>query len=142
MSENKYSSRNPSPKLAKGEQRKKADLNNATDVLESVLLNNKSPLSDQFMRWKLWRKWPEVVGPTISAQSMPVGFVQGTLYVWVKNAVWMNEMLFLAGPIRDKVNAFVEMGWVQQVRFTLNQHDVPKIEEDSEMKDSEIINKK
>lgn len=120
---------------------RKGNLNQATDVLEKVLLNNKSPLSDQFMRWKLWRKWPEVVGPTISAQSMPVGFVNGMLYVWVKNAVWMNEMLFLAAPIRDKVNAFVERSWVQQVRFTLNQHEVPKSSEDSEMKDSEFITK-
>lgn len=122
-------------------ERRKSDLNLATDVLEGVLTNNKSPLSDQFMRWKLWRKWADVVGPTISAQSMPVGFVNGMLYVWVKNAVWMNEMLFLAGPIRDKVNAFVEKNWVQQVRFTLNQHEVPQMSEDSSMKDSEIINK-
>jgi hypothetical protein len=120
-------------------ERRKGALNQATDVLEGVLLSNKSPLSDQFMRWKLWRKWADVVGPTISAQSMPVGFVNGMLYVWVKNAVWMNEMLFLAGPIREKVNAFVEKNWVQQVRFTLNQHDVPKTEDDSVMKDSEIL---
>lgn len=123
------------------EKPRKGGLNQATDVLEKVLLNNKSPLSDQFMRWKLWRKWDEVVGPTISAQSMPVGFVNGMLYVWVKNAVWMNEMIFLAGPLRDKVNAFVERNWVQQVRFTLNQHEVPKTDEDSVMKDSDVFNK-
>lgn len=127
--------------MSENKNPRKGDLNQATDVLEKVLLNNKSPLSDQFMRWKLWRKWSEVVGPTISAQSMPVGFVNGTLYVWVKNAVWMNEMLFLAGPIRDKVNTFVERKWVQQVRFTLNQHEVPKQDDESEMKDSEFINK-
>lgn len=141
MSENKYSSKNSNPPEAKGPKRK-GDLSTATDVLEGVLLNSKSPLSDQFLRWKLWRKWPEVVGPTISAQSMPVGYMNGILYVWVKNAVWMNEMLFLAGPVREKVNTFLEKNWVQQVRFTLNQHEVPKMEEDSAMKDSEIINKK
>jgi hypothetical protein len=132
MSENRNNSKS---------NRRKGDLNQATDALEGVLLNNKSPLSDQFMRWKLWRKWSDVVGPTISAQSMPVGFVNGMLYVWVKNAVWMNEMLFLAGPIREKVNTFVEKNWVQQVRFTLNQHEVPKTDEDSDIKNSEIINK-
>ncbi len=120
---------------------RKGELNQATEVLESVLLNNKSPLSDQFLRWKLWRKWPEVVGPTISAQSMPVGFMNGILYVWVKNAVWMNEMLFLAGPVKDKVNTFVDKHWVKQVRFTLNQHEVPKSEEESEIKNAEILKK-
>jgi hypothetical protein len=130
-SQNKFQAKKP----------RKGNLNQATDVLEKVLLNNKSPLSDQFMRWKLWRKWAEVVGPTISAQSMPVGFVNGMLYVWVKNAVWMNEMLFLAAPIRDKVNTFVERNWVQQVRFTLNQHEVPKTSEDSLMKDSDLFKK-
>ncbi len=131
MSDNKSKSKTP----------RKSHLNQATDVLEGVLLHSKSPLSDQFMRWKLWRKWPEVVGPTISAQSMPVGFVNGMLYVWVKNAVWMNEMLFLAGPIKDKVNNFVEKKWVKQVRFTLNQHEVPQVHEDSEIKDAEILKK-
>lgn len=135
MSENTSSPKNPK------KDKRKGDLSQATDVLESVLLNNKSPLSDQFLRWKLWRKWAEVVGPTISAQSMPVGFVNGMLYVWVKNAVWMNEMLFLAGPIREKVNTFVEKNWVKQVRFTLNQHEVPKTDEDSVMKDADIIKK-
>ncbi len=135
MSENTNSPKNSKKDVRKG------DLSQATDVLESVLLNNKSPLSDQFLRWKLWRKWGEVVGPTISAQSMPVGFVNGILYVWVKNAVWMNEMLFLAGPIKEKVNTFVEKKWVKQVRFTLNQHEVPKSDDDSEMKDADILKK-
>lgn len=139
MSENTNSPKT-NRKSSKGDVRK-GDLSQATDVLESVLLNNKSPLSDQFLRWKLWRKWAEVVGPTISAQSMPVGFVNGILYVWVKNAVWMNEMLFLAGPIKEKVNKFVEKKWVSQVRFTLNQHEVPKSEEDSEIKDADILKK-
>lgn len=133
MSEN--TSKNSKKEIRKGE------LSQATEVLENVLLNNKSPLSDQFLRWKLWRKWPEVVGPTISAQSMPVGFVNGILYIWVKNAVWMNEMLFLAGPVKEKVNAFVEKQWVKQVRFTLNQHEVPKADEESDIKDAEILKK-
>jgi predicted nucleic acid-binding Zn ribbon protein len=106
----------------------KSTLKEPAQVLEQVLMNNKSPLSDQFLRWKLWRKWDSVVGPTIAAQSMPVGFVNGVLYVWVKNAVWMQEMLFLAGPVKEKVNTFAGKNWIKSVRFTLNQHEVPQVE--------------
>ncbi len=96
-----------------------SSLQDPSQVLEGVLMDSKSPLSDQFQRWKLERKWNEIVGATISAQSEPIGYNNGVLYVLVKNAVWMQEMLFLAGPLKEKVNAFVGKKWVHQVRFTL-----------------------
>jgi len=37
-----------------------------------LLQNSKSQLSDGFIRWRLEQKWPEIVGKTISDQTLPV----------------------------------------------------------------------
>lgn len=111
-------------------------MKSSSDVLESILQNSKNGLSDQFMRWKVWRKWDEIVGPTISAQSAPVGYNNGILYIWVKNSVWMQEMLFLAGPLKEKVNKFTGKTWAQKIHFTLNRHEVPDLDDAEGIKDT------
>ena len=101
----------------------------AGDVLQSLFLEGKSPLAAEFGRWRLWRKWGEIVGPTISAQSEPVGMRDGVLYVWVKNSSWMQQLIFLAKPIKEKVNAYLGPGKVKMVRFTLDRREVPTLAE-------------
>lgn len=101
-------------------------------ILESLFLHSKSPFSDQFQRWRLWQKWPEVVGKSIARDSEPVGYHNGVLYLWVKNSVIMNQMIFLAGKIKDKVNEKLGSRWVKSVRFTLDRKAVPKREETDE----------
>jgi predicted nucleic acid-binding Zn ribbon protein len=107
--------------------RKKSKLTTSADVLQSLLQNSKSPLSDQFLRWKLWCKWAEVVGPSISERTLPVGYHEGVLYLWVKNSVWMQQMVFLAQPLREKINKYVGKSWVRRVQFTLDKREVPGI---------------
>lgn len=120
-------------------RKRKSQLDPASEAIEAVLTSSKSPLADQFVRWKVWRKWEEIVGPTISQRTLPVGYHQGTVYVWVKNSVWMQEMLYLARPIREKINEFTGKDWARQVRFTLNRHDVPGLDQDSEFKRSKFL---
>ncbi len=125
--------------MATENRTRKSQLEQASQVIENVLTSTKSPLADQFMRWKVWRKWDEIVGPTISQRTLPVGYANGIIFVWVKNSVWMQEMIFLAGPLRDKINDFVGKYWAHQVRFTLNRHEVPGLDEPSELKNSDLI---
>lgn len=120
-------------------ENRKSQLDQASQVIEAVLTSSKSPLADQFVRWKVWRKWEEIVGPTISQRTLPVGYHQGIVYVWVKNSVWMQEMIFLAGPLKDKINEFTGKKWAYQVRFTLNRHEVPGLDQDSELKNSDLL---
>lgn len=104
---------------------RKSELTSSSDVLQNLLQDSKNPLADQFTRWKLWKKWRDVVGPTVSTHSMPVGFDNGVLYVWVKSSVWLQEFIFVAGPLKDKINQYLGRKWVKGVRFTLNKRDVP-----------------
>lgn len=77
------------------------------------------------MRWKLWAKWEEVVGPTISKNAEPVGFQRGILYVWVRNSSWMQQMIFMRDPIRETINQKFENNFVKVIKFTLDRREVP-----------------
>lgn len=107
-------------------QKKKPELTNASKVLQSLLANSKSPLSDGFLRWKLWRFWPQVVGETIASYCEPVGYERGKLLVWVKSSARMQEIRFFEADLVKKVNEYTGKSWVRSVRFTLDRHSVPK----------------
>ena len=106
-------------------QKPKRKLSVGSEVLQSLFENGKSPLSEQFMRWKLWAKWEEVVGPTISKNAEPVGFQRGVLYVWVRNSTWMQQMSFMGNHIRDTINQKFEKNFVKYIKFTLDRREVP-----------------
>lgn len=106
-------------------QEKKPKFSLSSQVLQSLFENGKSPLSEQFLRWKLWAKWSEVVGPTIAQNAEPVGLRYGTLYVWVKNSTWMQQMVFMKDQMQETINRKMEKDFVKNIRFTLNRHEVP-----------------
>lgn len=96
-----------------------------SEVLQSLFENGKSPLSEQFMRWKLWARWEEVVGPTIAQNAEPVGFQRGTLFVWVRSSAWMQQMVFMREHIKNTINQKFENNFVKYIKFTLDRRDVP-----------------
>jgi hypothetical protein len=102
-----------------------------SDALQALFENGKSPLSQQFLRWKIWRKWEEYVGPTIAQNSEPVGFVNGQLYLWVKNSSWMQQLVFMREPIKDKINKKLGFLFVKNVNLTLDKKSVPKDPEEA-----------
>jgi hypothetical protein len=97
----------------------------ASKVLQTLLGNGKSPLSDGFLRWKIWRFWTEIVGPTLGGHCEPVGYERGRLIVWVKSSARMQEVRFFERTLRQKVNEHVGRDWVKRVIFTLDRHGVP-----------------
>lgn len=107
----------------------KAKFSVGSEVLQSLFENGKSPLSEQFMRWKLWAKWEEVVGPTIAKNAEPVGFQRGVLFVWVRNSTWMQQMIFMKDHIRDTINQKFENNFVKYIKFTLDRHEVPRVDQ-------------
>jgi predicted nucleic acid-binding Zn ribbon protein len=113
-------------------RKRNAQLTGASDVLQALLQNSKSQLSDGFRRWRLELDWPEVVGKSISEQTLPVAFEHGILYIWVKHSAWMQQMWFFQENIKDKVNGHVGTNWVKQVRFTLNRRAATTAPENSE----------
>jgi predicted nucleic acid-binding Zn ribbon protein len=95
-------------------------LTSGADVLQALLSNGKSQIGDGFLRWRLEQAWPEVVGDTIAAQTLPCALEFGTLYIWVKHSAWMQQLWFFQDMIRDKTNAYLGKAIVKEVKFTLN----------------------
>ena len=104
-------------------------MKSAEEVLQSLLTKSKEPLADQFLRWRLWSDWNNVVGRSLADESMPVSFHRGTLYIFVKSSAWMQQMVFYSDAIKEKVNAWVGREWAKKIQFTLDRRSVPRTEE-------------
>jgi hypothetical protein len=101
-----------------------------TEVLQGLFENGKSPLSEQFLRWKMWARWEEIVGSTLSKSCEPVGFQWGVLIIWVPHSTVMQQMLFLKQNILLAVNnAFPQMK-IKDVKFTLDRKNLSTHEVD------------
>lgn len=97
----------------------------SSDVLQNLFENGKSPLSGQFLRWKLWAHWSQYVGESLALQTEPVGYHNGLLVIWVKSSSWMQELQFVKNEIVDSINAKLQINYVRNIRFTLDRRDVP-----------------
>lgn len=97
----------------------------SSEALQSVLGDGKSPLGLQFLRWKLWMKWPEFVGEKIAKHCEPVRYRDGTLYVWVKSSAWMQQLVFGLDPMREQINRRLGLNYVTRIHLTLDRSSVP-----------------
>ncbi len=105
--------------------KKKSELSLGSEVLQALFENGKSELSVQFIRWKLWKKWSDFVGPTMGAVSEPVGYHRGILYVWVKNSAWMQQLVFMREPMKETINKKLQQNYVYEIRLTMDRKAVP-----------------
>lgn len=104
----------------------KPHFKNSAQVLQSLFENGKSPLSDQFVRWKLWANWSEIVGPTIAEQTEPVGISRNTLILWVKSSPWMQQMYYMKEQIRKTIVSKTGLNHIRNIHFTLDRRAVPR----------------
>lgn len=104
----------------------KSYLKGSDAVLQSLFENGNSPLSGPFLRWKMWKRWGEYVGPTIAEVTEPVGLQRGTLFLWVKNSTWMQQVSFMKENIRLSLNQKLGAGTpIKRITLTLNRNLVP-----------------
>lgn len=109
---------------------RRSQLTAGASILQKLLERGNDDLSKQFLRWKLWRQWSEYTTPTIAQVSEPVSYHKGTLYVWVKNASWHQQLVFLRDQIRDQINTKLGTNYVKRIHFTMDRRSVPKDHED------------
>lgn len=116
-------------------KQRQSQLTGSVEVLQALFENSNSPLSAPFMRWKLWKKWTEYVGPTIAAVTEPVGLRRGTLFLCVKSSAWMQQLLFMREQIKSTLNSKLPGQPIRTISFTLNRNLVPtNPEEQAELK--------
>lgn len=116
-----------------GENDFKSKFKVSSQVLQSLFENGKSPLSEHFLRWKLWSRWKELMGDGIAENSEPVGYHQKKLYIFVKNSSVMHHMYFLKKNMILKIKKEFHPSFVNDIIFTLDKRSVPResIESDS-----------
>ncbi|MBS1971522.1 MAG: DUF721 domain-containing protein [Bdellovibrionales bacterium] len=107
------------------DQDPKSKFSLGSEVLQRLFESGNSPLSEQFMRWKLWARWSEFVGPTIAQNTEPVGLNRGVLYLWVRSSSWMQQLTFMKDPIQDTLNKKLGQHLIKNIRFTLDRREVP-----------------
>lgn len=105
--------------------------NTGAEVLQKLLEDKAGPVSDQYLRWKLWLNWKDVVGPTVSDHTEPISYHNGVLWLWVQNSVWMQQMTFMLEPIKHSVNQKFKEGFVKEVRLTLDRKLTPQRNDES-----------
>ena len=118
--------------MSKEKEKRSRGFNQAADLIHNLFKKDNTALSQQFLRWKLWSHWQEVVGENIGKNTDPVGYYRRTLYVWVKSSTWLQEMTFMEKVMVDKVNRYLGKKWVTRIRFTMDRKSVPKYAESEE----------
>ncbi len=113
------------------EQDYRTKFNTGAEVLQKLLENKAGPVSDQYLRWKLWLSWSEIVGPSLSESCEPIAYRQGVLWLWVKNSVWLQQLTFMQEPIKNTVNQKFKTGFVSEVRLTLDRKLTPSRDDES-----------
>jgi hypothetical protein len=72
------------------------------DLLQEGLAT--AGLAGKLREVDIWRHWPEVVGPVVASRAQPLRIINGTLYVTVTSGPWIQELSFLKGMIKEKLN--------------------------------------
>lgn len=62
-------------------------------------------LAERLREADIWRLWPDVVGAVIAFRAEPVRIINGTLTVAVSSGPWMQELTFLKGMLKEKLNS-------------------------------------
>jgi hypothetical protein len=64
-----------------------------------------TPLARRLTEAGIWEAWDKVVGAQIAAQARPSTIRDGVLTVLVASAPWMQQLNFLKGEIRERLNS-------------------------------------
>ena len=113
------------PNHMSSDQDYKTKFQTGAEVLQKLLEGRSGLVSDQFLRWKLWLNWKEIVGSTVSENAEPTAYHQGVLWLCVRNSVWMQQMTFMLEPIKKSINQKFKENFVKEIRLTLDRKATP-----------------
>ncbi|HJM41757.1 MAG: DUF721 domain-containing protein [Nitrospinota bacterium] len=82
-----------------------------------------APWGPGIQRYEVIRNWEEAVGPTVARMTSPVEVKGRTLYVEVRDPVWLQQMVFLSESVRRALNQAVGRDVLDRIFF--RQADAP-----------------
>jgi predicted nucleic acid-binding Zn ribbon protein len=99
-------------------------------------------VAEQFLRWKLWMNWSDVVGQSIAEHTEPVSYHNGTLWVWVKNATWLQQMTFMSESMINTIHRKFKPGYVKNIKWTLDRKSLPLDHEQLQAQIKKMVDRK
>jgi hypothetical protein len=90
-------------------------------------------LADRLREAEIWRVWPGVVGATVAARAQPLRIINGTLTVAVTSAPWIQELRFMTGMIKEKLNGSLGGEVVREIVLKAGKVQKTVAETDSEL---------
>jgi hypothetical protein len=85
-------------------------------------------VSSHTRRWRLTalhrlevirRKWARAAGEYVARHTVPVRLVRKTLRVAVPDSGWASELVYLAGPILERLQGELRGAWVEEIKPVL-----------------------
>jgi predicted nucleic acid-binding Zn ribbon protein len=64
----------------------------------------------------IWKRWDQIVGPTIAGHAEPSSLRDGLLRIRAASPAWAAELAYLAGEIKTRANDLVGRTAVTDVR--------------------------
>lgn len=68
---------------------------------------------------RLWRHWPEILGPELAEMVRPLGRRKTTMILGAANSMVMQEFSYFGQQILDKANAFLGTTYFQKLHLEL-----------------------
>jgi hypothetical protein len=96
---------------------------NIKTILETLFQRRK--LDSRLKGFRVFDIWEEAVGTRIARHSQPRGFRDHTLWVTVDNSIWMHQLTFLEGQIKEKLNQMMGSSLVEKIRFQIGEIHSP-----------------
>jgi predicted nucleic acid-binding Zn ribbon protein len=94
------------------------------DVLGNSL--KRLELSSRLDEYGVWPIWNDVVGKTIAVNAQPEKIRNGTLFVKVTSAVWMQQLQFMKQMIAEKLNQRLKKEIVKNIFFVVGPIHSPR----------------
>lgn len=97
---------------------KKSQPTSIADVMAKLLAQK--GMTERLAQVSAMDDWPQVVGAQIASVTEPLSIsADGTLWVRVKTAAWMNELSLLTPTLLKRLNDVPARQPVKQLRFRL-----------------------
>ena len=97
---------------------KKSQPTSIADVMAKML--EQKGMTERIAQVSAMDDWPQVVGAQIASVTEPLSIsADGTLWVRVTTAAWMNELSLLAPTLLKRLNDVPGRQPVRQLRFRL-----------------------
>ena len=90
-------------------------------------------LAERLREAEIWRIWLDVVGAALACRAQPLRIINGTLTVAVSSAPWMQELRFMTGMIKEKLNSRLGAEIVREIILKAGRVDTPPVEKSDEV---------